>query len=311
MSEGPLNSATARKTARYALLLSIIVALTGNAFLGFCGGLTGGLVLFFPRRSNATRDSADLIAGLSTVTACISAATAIIMLSSGLLILLSSPERFCYASTMIVQRLEQYNGTLTAAPGGRIVADSAGFDPTGGDGDGGAARRLERTGIAPRAFPMDGGTNATDAEVASAPSLHPVAQTAAAHTLYYLNMVKDIACGPFSEPALILGGLVVLAYGFLVLLPLSVCSMRLARLARLAGGCSFCAPPETIVVPPYSNANGRQAFNPNRDVVVAVPLQRGGATTITSPDGSVAVAVAVPVHPAAAAPRSQLAREMH
>jgi hypothetical protein len=204
MTEGPLNTATAHRAARNALLLSIVVALTGNAFLGLCGALTCGLVLFFPRRSSATRDSADLIAGLSTLTAGLAAATAIIMLSSGLLILISSPQRFCCethtpnlrgpsvpgsrrsdtcaadASTMVVQRLETLNGTA-AGPGGRISieADSGGLAV-----DADAARRLSYA--APRSFPADVGSNLTLTESEAS----PMVQKAASHTLYYLNLIK-------------------------------------------------------------------------------------------------------------------------
>ena len=252
-----LTSPDARRCAWKLVILSSLVALTGNFFLAVCGAVTGGVVLLLSP-SSPSNSGADLIAMLSTFTAVMTIGTAVLLLTSGVLILGVSPERFCFASTKMVGYME---ATLnhTSATGLYINADGA--DDTADPNETFAAS-----------------TNTWAADSTTTAHISTSAHTA----LRVMRTIKTLGCGDLSGLVLLLSGAAVLLYSSLVVVPLAAAALRLGRLARRAGGCIGARP--FVYMPPHAS--------------VARSVHRS------------AVAVAVPVYNAVAAP-ARAVPQMH
>lgn len=96
----------------YLIVLSILVGLCGNPFLGFCGMLTAGLSL-----GNAMERTPDLIAMLSFITAMSAGIHAFTVMPLGFVLLTLSPERTCGYSSAMITRIESPWGEVIPASG--------------------------------------------------------------------------------------------------------------------------------------------------------------------------------------------------
>ena len=87
--------------------------------------------------------------------------------------------------------------------------------------------------------------------------------------------LHEIACGKNSESFILLMAFGIFLYGALVLLPVAMLSMRIARYARVAGGCTDCEGSPQVM---YMSA-GRQA------PAVGVPIRTASNVQVVSAEG--------------------------
>lgn len=187
--------------------------------------------MLLPQRG-ASPSEADLIVALSIVTTASSMMFAFVVICSGTVILLASPEHFCYASSRVVSYMEaSLNSSSTSSV----------------------------------SFSADDGINKTSALAV------PTSTTtkAMAMSIDMMNRTKDLACSDMSGLALITVGLLVICFGFFVVVRLAIISSRLGRLARRAGGCSSCIA-SPIMLQPQTDF-----VYQGHNVAIAIPVHVG------------------------------------
>jgi len=220
--QSTLTSPSTRRLAWKVLLLAALAGGTGNIFLGILGALTGGIVLLLGQR-DVSPSEADLIVGLSMLTSAMAMVAGIIALTTGCLILITSPARFCAASTKLSSMMNsQLNSTAIA--GELYIA-----------ADGGAQNST--TPLTPDIIPSD--------------------STPSPKSLLALEMIRKtnaMACGDMAGLLLFAVSAAVICFGAVVLLPLASAALRISRVARRVAGCFL---PDTMIVPSYANSGHR------------------------------------------------------
>lgn len=243
------------RTSIKLLVLSVLVTLLSTRshsglFLGFCGMLLGGLSL-----GDAMRRSPDLIAMLAFVTS-VSALTYVFsLLPFAIFLLTVSPSRVCGVSKNVIARAEHPQQPLVQPASGQALVSLG--------------------------YPWNMTETAQGHQDAvSAAYFMPSSVVA------YAKQVSAVMCGPSAESFLLFIGLLVVAFAFLVVMPLAFLSLRLLRTAREAGGCDGCVqePPRAVFVRvPASAINGGARPGPSRGYSAVrdpkVPLAQGQPVT--------------------------------
>jgi len=236
-------------TSRNALclvLLSVVVSLTGNLFLGFVGVMTGVFAL-----GSAMERSPDLIVMLAFTTALSAGIHLFSVLPFGLFMLSVSPERVCGLSKAMLNRVQHPLGDAIPAEGQAL------------DGLGYPWNMTER-----------------------AQGHQQVTAYYSPSVVKYAGKIHEVVCGDNGAAALVIFGLLILAFAFLIVLPMMMIALRLLRAARRAGGCAACVAPTRVQVvsvprPAHAAASSSQArFDPKIPIANAVPVTQAASVRV-------------------------------
>ena len=225
------SAATLSRVSRpYAvafLVLSMVVAFTGNGFLAILGMLCAVMLL------NGANGAGPLVP-LAMLTSIAAAVQLFLAFGLFITIMVGSPNHFCTRANQLVVyaqgSTQEWNATATEAAfsaSGTIAAT-----------EGESKTTAHMISIASQGAPEP---PSSGARAVAADHVHPSACIPP-------SAVQELACGPNAQAVILGFAFVVLTYALLIVLPMFYLALKVGRLARGAGGCNEFAVPEPMYV---------------------------------------------------------------